>query len=193
MTTVVIPVKPFGIAKERLSAVVDRPTKARLGRAVAAHTIRQAQSVTPAVTVVTPDDTVAAWARDRGCEFVTEPAGAGLNGAARWAVDRQEGPWLVLHADLPLITPADVERLTSGAESGWCLAPAHDGGTSALGGRGPFEFSYGPGSFARHLAAAEPPVTVVSSVGLAVDLDDAHDLAVIRRHPDGSWIERYLG
>ncbi len=193
MTTVIIPVKPFGVAKERLSGVMDRPTRARLGKAVAAHTIRQARAVTPAVVVVTPDAGVAAWADDQGCQVITEPAGGGLDAAASWAVEHQDGPWLVLHADLPLLAPAEVRLLLDGVASGWCLAPAHDGGTSAVGGRGHFEFSYGPGSFSRHLSRTVPPVSIVSQVGLAIDLDDADDLEVILRHPAGSWMGRYLG
>ncbi len=62
-----------------------------------------------------------------------------------------------------------------------------------MGGRGHFEFSYGPGSFSRHLSRTVPPVSIVSQVGLAIDLDDADDLEVILRHPAGSWMGRYLG
>lgn len=193
MTAVIIPVKPFGIAKARLSSVLDRRSRARLGRAVAEHTIRQAQSTDAEVVVVTPDDDVAAWAHGRGCNVITEPAGAGLNRAAAVAVGVRTDPWVVLHADLPLLRTKDVAMLVDLAAAGWCLAPAHDGGTSAVGGRGEFAFSYGPGSFARHLATIAGPVAIVSRIGLAVDLDDAHDLTVIQHHPDGAWIERYLG
>jgi len=193
VTTIIIPVKPFGIAKERLSGVLDQSTRARLGKAVAAHTIRQAQAIASRVTIVTPDEAVAAWAADQDCAVVAEPPAAGLDRAAALATGHHQDRWVVLHADLPLLQPDDVALVVSAVASGWVLAPAHDGGTSAVGGRGSFGFSYGPGSFVRHLAAAGPPVTVVSRTGLAVDLDDAHDLDVIRRHPDGSWIERYLG
>lgn len=193
MTTVIIPVKPFGVAKARLSGVLDRATRARLGKAVAAHTVSQAQTLTDHVCVVTPDDAVAAWAADHGCTVVAEPPLAGLNGAAALATSLHDESWVVLHADLPLLQPDDVASLIAGTAHGWVLAPAHDGGTSGIGGHGSFDFAYGPGSFSRHLAAARRPTTVVSRVGLAVDLDDAHDLAVIRRHPRGSWVEQYLG
>lgn len=193
MTTFVVPVKPFGVAKERLSGVLDRTTRARLGKAVAAHTVAQARAITSRVMIVTPDDAVAAWAADQGCMVIAEPTGAGLNAAAALATGFIDDSWVVLHADLPLLQPADAAALADAASDGWVLAPAHDGGTSAVGGRGSFRFSYGPGSFRRHLAATDRMPMIISSVALAVDLDDAHDLEVIRRHAHGSWIERYLG
>lgn len=193
MIHIIIPVKPFGIAKKRLSSVLDGPTRARLGRAVAARTIERAHHVTPEVSIVTPDEGVAAWGRRQGCNVILEPPGAGLNGASTHAIAQCEGRWLVLHADLPLLSVDEVAGLASDALEGWVLAPAHDGGTSAVGGTGSFCFAFGPGSFHRHLAAVDSRVRIVSTVGLALDLDDAHDLDVIRRHPAGTWIESYLG
>lgn len=193
MTGIVIPVKPFGVAKERLSGVLSAAARARLGRAVAAHTIETAQQVTPLVTVVTPDESIGTWAQQRGCTALLEPPNVGLNGAAGFAVARQDGPWLVLHADLPLLTEAEVSALAVAARRGRVLAPSHDGGTSAVGGQGQFDFAFGPGSFHQHLARVDAPVEIHTTVGLAIDLDDPHDLGVIRRHPAGSWIEAYLG
>ena len=67
------------------------------------------------------------------------------------------------------------------------LAPSYDGGTSALGGRGPFQFAYGVASFHRHLHAGRAP-SVVSSLGFQLDIDSPDDLFVAAHHPRGAWL-----
>lgn len=187
-----IPIKPFGIAKARLSDVLDAATRARLGMAVAAHTIAVTTEVCGAPAVVTPDEGVAQWAAQQGCDVVREDRSAGLNSAARLAVATTEGDWLVLHADLPLVRTDDIAELVNDAHH-TVLAPSHDGGTTAVRHRGPFTFDFGAGSFHAHLARLAGTARIVSRLGLAVDLDDHHDLEIIRRHPLGAWIEVHLG
>jgi 2-phospho-L-lactate guanylyltransferase (CobY/MobA/RfbA family) len=72
------------------------------------------------------------------------------------------------------------------------IAPSHDGGTSLVAGHTRFPFTYGPGSFHRHVAAATAvsasPAAIVVRPGLALDLDTAEDLAVAGTLPAGAWI-----
>lgn len=189
---VVIPVKPFGVAKRRLAGVLDAPHRSRLGREVASRTIDAARASGAGVAIVTADPGVAEWARRQDAAVVSDP-GLGLDEAARAAVEAAQGrPWVVLHADLPLIAPADVAAVLAALETnGSVIAPSYDGGTSALGGSGSFSFRYGPGSFHRHFAAA-PRMQVVARVGLAIDLDAPSDLEAARRHRRGSWLAEFV-
>lgn len=177
-----IPVKPFGVAKARLSPVMDAVARSRLGRFIAWRTASTAASAGATVVIVTADAGVAAWARDLGHEVVMEHPrhGSGLNGAAAAGVARagEAGvPWAILHADLPIVGIGDLTRAFADGRRGWVLAPSHDGGTNLIAGPGlDFPFSYGPGSFRRHLGAV-PGARVVSRPGLALDLDTPRDLA----------------
>jgi 2-phospho-L-lactate guanylyltransferase len=92
--------------------------------------------------------------------------------------------WAVVHADLPLLTPQDLDAIRHAAGAGGriVLSPSHNGGTSAIAGSTPtFPFRYGPGSFRRHLATVGGDVRVVVRRGLAVDVDQPGDLAAARR------------
>jgi 2-phospho-L-lactate guanylyltransferase len=173
-----IPVKPFTVAKARLSSTLDAATRSRLGRSIAARTAAVATATGADVRIVTGDHAVAAWADDLGYATLAERPGGGLDGAADAVVTATADDWAVLHADLPLVTIAELHRAFASDRP--VVAPTHDGGTSLIKGAGPFRFSYGPGSFRRHLGAM-PGAEVVSTPGLALDLDTARDLAVMRR------------
>lgn len=185
-----IPVKPFTVAKARLGSVLDAGSRRRLGRAIAARTATCAAETGAEVCIVTGDDGVAAWAHRLGFSVLAEPTGAGLDGAAGAVALAAPDDWAVLHADLPLLTS---QELTSAlGHAGPVIAPSHDGGTSLVKASGSFPFAYGPASFRRH-RAARPTATVVTTPGLALDLDTARDLTVARRLAAGRWLEELLG
>ena len=190
-----IPIKPFGVAKRRLAGQLDGPTRSRIGRAIAARTAAAAIDAGALVAVVTADSGVARWARRGGYLTVEEPAGGGLNGAAEAvAVEavRRQRPWAVIHADLPLISPGALLPVFDMARRHTVLVPSHDGGTNVVAGRGSrFEFSYGPASFHRHIAA-HPRSQVISNPQLALDLDTEQDLARILALPGGAWLRRLI-
>jgi 2-phospho-L-lactate guanylyltransferase len=188
---IAIPVKPFGVAKRRLAGVLDAAERSRLGREVASRTIAAAQRTGAHVAVVTADRGVAAWARSQGTSVIVDP-GSGLDNAALAAVEAAHGvPWVIVHADLPLVAPADMVTALDALETdGSVIAPSYNGGTSVLGGRGAFTFRYGPGSFHRHLAQA-PQMTVLTTIGLAIDLDAPSDLEAAKRHALGSWLSEF--
>lgn len=175
-----IPVKPFGVAKARLAPLLDATGRARLGMAIAARTIRVAARVgSPAV--VTGDDAVAEWAAAHGADVIREQPG-GLDGAASAIVaDADGGPWMVLHADLPRVRPDDLRHVAHALDTvPAVLAPSWDGGTSLYASTGPARFSYGPGSFHRHLRRS-PGALVLVRPGLALDLDTPSDYRAWRR------------
>lgn len=113
----------------------------------------------------------------------------GLNAELAAVADEcGSSPLLVIHADLPLVSEADVTALLAAAERGYALAPdRHGTGTNALALRDPagFSFAFGPGSFARHCAADRPRPVAVLRRGLSLDIDAPQDLNEARKlaHP----------
>lgn len=191
---VVIPVRSFRLGKTRLGGAVGEDRRVRLGRAL---TFRVASAVETAgllPLVVTADAEVATWATAEGFPSLPDP-GSGLDDAAAAGVEWAEmshSSWIVLHADLPLLESRDIGTLAALLAEGFDpIAPSSDGGTSAVGGREGFAFSFGEGSFHRHLTRLASP-KVVTSPGLLLDLDSPADLAAAVAHPRGRWLREVL-
>ncbi len=176
---VLVPVKAFGEAKGRLDAALEPSARATLARSMADRVLDAA--VPLPVAVVCDDTEVATWARRRGALVVWEP-GRGLNGAVEAGVSRLTSAGaaqvIVAHADLP--RASDLSLV--GLEPGITLVPdRHGNGTNVIAlptGIG-FRFSYGPGSFARHLGEARRlgvSVRVLHRPDLAWDVDEPADV-----------------
>jgi 2-phospho-L-lactate/phosphoenolpyruvate guanylyltransferase len=176
---VLVPVKSFAEAKVRLASALDTESRAALARQMA-EVVLAAASPLP-VAVVCDDPEVAEWARGRGAEVFWRPE-RGLNGAVADGVarfgSRGYDRVIVAHADLPL-----AEHLGWVAEfDGVTLVPdRRDDGTNVIcvPTRVGFEFSYGPGSFQRHIAETERlglPFRVVREPRLGWDVDHPADL-----------------
>jgi 2-phospho-L-lactate guanylyltransferase len=96
---------------------------------------------------------------------------------------------LVLPADLPLISPQDVETLISKADQPPVVVIAPDrrrSGTNALLAIPPglIEYDFGPDSFQRHLDRAEQAgvrVEVCELPSLGLDVDIPEDLEILRQ------------
>ena len=183
----VLPVKSPGTGKSRLSAAIGDAARRRLADAVARHVVGVAAASGLEPFIVTDDAALDAWATGQGFHTIADP-GHGLDSAAGAGVEAAgTAPWLVLHTDLPLISEATLRPVVEALERGPVVAPAHDGGTNAVGGSGTMTFSFGPGSFHRHLARM-PTATVVADPSLALDVDTARELAIAMRDPDGAWL-----
>jgi 2-phospho-L-lactate/phosphoenolpyruvate guanylyltransferase len=192
-----LPLKAFTAAKGRLEGLLAPPARAGLSRAMAERVAAACAEAGATVLVVTPDSFVAAWARGLGFEVIAEPPGGGLNGAAAAAAAeavRREMPWCIVHADLPLLTPALVRAFTAALGPRTAvLAPSRQGGTNLLGAAAPLGFAYGPRSFGRHLAAARSlERRVMVTTGTALDLDTPEDLLGAASLPGGAWLGAYL-
>jgi len=186
---VLVPVKAFHEAKRRLHHALSAAERSALARSMAARVLAAAAPLP--VAVVCDDTEVADWARTRGALVVWEP-GRGLNGAVEAGVDRLRRAGVaqvtVSHADLPL-----ANRLAQvGSSPGVTLVPDRYGnGTNviAVPSDAGFRFSYGPGSFARHLAEAERigmPPRVLDLPDLAWDVDEPDDMLPAPRVPTGT-------
>jgi 2-phospho-L-lactate guanylyltransferase (CobY/MobA/RfbA family) len=139
---------------------------------------------------VTADREVAEWAANNGFPSVAERR-PGLDQAARagaeWA-RASNSSHIVIHADLPLLSAVELTQFSDIGQSGVeVIAPSADGGTSAISAKTPIEYSYGPGSFHRHLRQMNNPV-VVATMGFLHDLDSPKDLESASKHPRGSWL-----
>ena len=188
-----IPLRDFESAKSRLADELPPEHRARVAAAVAGRVAEACAGAGWKVVVVSSAPDVTEWCRARRLEILPDP-GAGLDAAATAAISGVAGPWMVVHGDLPLITPTDLDGIAAAARRGSVvLAPSRDGGTNLIAATGGFRFAYGPGSFARHVAAAaqRTPLIVVRT-GLAVELDTPADLAATVRRPDGRWLAEFL-
>lgn len=144
--------------------------------------------------IVTADGAVGEWATRAGFPSIGDP-GDGLDAAARTGVEwagASDSTWLVVHADLPLLSAADLEALAAPIDEGPVIAPSSDGGTSAIGARGPADFAFGDSSFHRHVVMF-PGSKVVTRPGLLLDLDSPDDLEAASSAPRGAWIKDLLG
>ena len=101
---------------------------------------------------------------------------------------------VVLPADLPRITAADIDALVRAARSGGCsIAPDASGtGTNALClmGAQPFRFQFGPDSQSLHLREAQHlglTPQIIHLPGLAFDVDSPADL---QRLEEQQWRAR---
>ncbi len=179
---VAIPVKAFAVAKARLADVLSPDKRERLGRTLAARAVATVAAAGAQPAVVTGDPAVTAWAQGRGVRVIPEPDPGGLNCAATaattTALDAHQ-PWFILHADLPWLEPDELAGALAHVAAGrYVICPSYDGGTTGLGGPGPFVFRYGPASFHRHLAIMGGSAhTVFVSAGFALDIDSPADLA----------------
>jgi 2-phospho-L-lactate guanylyltransferase len=186
-----IPVKPFEAAKQRLAAVMQPATRRRLSRALAAHTLEVAARSGAVPLILAADHEVATWARSEEVEALLD-LGSPLNVAAAGGValaGRRGMPWMICHADLPLLEEADLEPMVTAVALGQdVIAPSTDGGTTVLGSeRRDIEFAYGPVSFHRHLPQLRSPLIRVAA-GTSIDLDEPADLVAALNHPRGRWL-----
>ena len=181
-----VPIKAFSQAKQRLAAELTSEQRAQLARAMANHVIRIAQPLE--VFVICGSQEVKDWAQQQNIA-VLDDAGAGLNEAVDLGMNHLRqlgfGQAIIAHADLPLATGFG-QLAEAGENNEIVLVPdRHGTGTNVLSlpvGCG-FEFAYGAGSFERHLAEAQRlsqttglKVTVLQDQGLAWDVDEPADL-----------------
>ena len=179
--TVLVPVKAFAQAKQRLADVLDPGARRALAVAMAETVLRAARDLPAAV--VCDDEEVREWATGQGAQAIWTP-GLGLNGAVAAGIVHLHGRGIdrviVAHADLPLAV--DVTWLAD--TDGVTLVPdRHLDGTNVLcvPAASGFAPAYGAGSFRAHRAEAARlglVARLVSDTALGWDVDVRADLAV---------------
>lgn len=187
----VVPVRDFATAKSRLRADLPARTVAAIARALAVgcvDALAGARGISR-ICVVSDVDLSRHFAKPLA-EVVVQRPGGGLNGAVEdglaWAARvAPESRRLVIHADLPGVTPREIEGLLAEAAGPGADAFVRDRpgtGTTALvlapgSGRRP---SFGPGSAARHAALGYAEIQLPEASGLRNDLDTLEELAAVR-------------
>jgi 2-phospho-L-lactate/phosphoenolpyruvate guanylyltransferase len=194
VTWVIVLVKDFGSAKERLRPALGPRSRRTLARRNATLAVRAAAAGDHTL-VVAGGQGVAALAETWGVDVLLEPRQQGQNVAARRGIDRAiEGgadAVLLLSSDLPLVTKASVRELLDAA--GRHSAPVAvavpavgRGGTNALYLRpaAAIGLHFGDDSLARFRHEAETrgvEFVMHASDAMALDLDEPSDLDRLRR------------
>jgi 2-phospho-L-lactate guanylyltransferase len=187
----IIPVKPLNRAKSRLSQVLPPEERQQLAENMLRHVLQVVRDVPQVMgtLVISRDSKALAIARDYGARTVVESGAPELNAAlmrATQVVRQWKGhAILILPADLPLLAPEDVTCLLELGQTERTVVIATDlnkDGTNALFIRPPglIGYSYGTGSYERHLAMAEQAgaaVKLYESERLMLDIDMPEDLA----------------
>jgi 2-phospho-L-lactate guanylyltransferase len=172
-----VPIRSFE-GMTRLTSVLDPQQRSVLARRLASGVLEAVSGAGLHTIVITSSDDVARWAH-RNTATVHEDPQMGLSEAISACVlSIRSAPWLVIHADLPLVTPQAITAVAEASRSASVLAPSYDGGTTVIAGQGPFPFSYGVGSFQRHYASA-PGARIIVSPELSIDIDTKQGLKLI--------------
>ena len=194
VTWVVVLIKDFDSAKQRLSPALGAKSR----RALARNNARLAARAAAAgdhVLIVTGADEVADMARAWGAEVLLEPREEGQNVAARRGIDRAKAAGadavLLLSSDLPLVSEDAIRDMLQAASRlpspVAVAAPAIGrGGTNALYLRPPdaIGLHFGDESLPQFRADAEQrgvKFALFESDALALDLDEPADLARVSR------------
>lgn len=191
----IVPVKPLRRGKSRLASILTEDERTFLNYSMMGHMMKTLAAV-PAidrVLVISRDPAALAMARDFGARTVLEDSNSELNMALQRATVVAQlyaaQSVLVLPADLPLVTPQTIEGIIAKAVNPpqVIIAPdRHREGTNALllNPVGLIKYTYGPGSFHKHVEQAEKKrisVEIHEDPALALDLDLPEDLELLRQ------------
>lgn len=192
-----VPVKSFTDAKQRLRSVLPDHLRSALARHCAETVLRAGADL--GVWVVCDDDDIDTWARQHGASVLRTTA-AGLNpaitdGAAQLAASGAD-PVVIAHGDLPLARRLGSLLDAPPPDTTVTLVPdlGFDGTNVMVLPRsliGRFTFRYGRGSFLAHLGEAlrqGAAVRIIRDTELAHDIDTPDDL----ERPEMEEIRQWL-
>jgi 2-phospho-L-lactate guanylyltransferase len=191
-TIAILPVKSFGAAKQRLAPAFGSGSRQALAQAMFSDVLGSLRRVKglDAVAVVTADRVAEAAALGERVQVLRDTEQAGQSPAAAigiaYAQARGFERVLLVPGDTPLLDPGEIEALlVLGREEQLdvvVVPDRHGEGTNALLLRPPDAIapSFGPGSLARHVSAAQAPGlshAVKRVPTLMLDVDTGDDLA----------------
>jgi len=189
----IVPVKPLRRGKSRLAGMLTEEERTRLNRYLLEHVLTVLKDV-PEIEhtlVVSRDPAALALTRAMGGRTVLEDGAPQFNTALNraTAVAHAHGAHavLILPADLPLITAADIKKMLTRGKKAPVVVIAPDrrkDGTNALlvNPAGLIDYEYGPESSMRHAergAKAGAEVAIVRSKAIGLDLDLPEDLELV--------------
>ncbi len=191
--TALVPVRDFGVGKSRLAPALDEESRAELSRWMLTRVLSTLKNVPriDEVAVLSDGADVLSLGEALGAKKIKCPArdmNADLELGRAWAMERGARWLLIVHGDLPALTPLEVDamlgRAGDGSEDCAVLAPSVDGGTNGLliGPPDSLPFAFGPESFQRHLdsaAARNLRTERFDSPGFRLDVDTLSDLSAL--------------
>ncbi len=207
MRALLLPVKRIENAKQRLATLLSPAQRQGLMAAMTADMFAAAAAATAPerVFVVTADPAATVAAERHGWTVLHETRQISESASVDDASARCEAlgvtALLRLPLDLPLVTGADIDSVFAHPmpARGVLMVPSRDGtGTNAILRAPPtlFASQFGPGSYAKHQAAAAAagvaPVEL-RNPHIEMDVDDPEDLrALLARGPvggaTGAWL-----
>ena len=186
---ILVPVKNFTHAKQRLAPLLDSSARTKLAQAMLFDVLETlaACSNRHEVGLVTSDPFAIDAARHFKFEVIADHSNRSetdaIEMATKFCESRGVDHTLVIPGDIPLIQPSELEMIFQTAPGqGSVLVPSADGrGTNAVwrSPAGLFPLRFGNDSFQPHLAAAraaKKPCVVLSLPGIALDVDGPSDL-----------------
>ncbi|MFH1605609.1 MAG: 2-phospho-L-lactate guanylyltransferase [Pseudomonadota bacterium] len=202
----VVPVKRLADTKRRLMPLLNSQERAAFAHAMledvlSALTLSRSLA---GIIVITSDQSAVALAQAASVRIMDDSENAGLiaalTKAARQLAEEGRDGMLVIPADVPLITAADIETLAlthRGAPSVTLVPACNDGGTNALccSPPGVMRFCFGEDSFRQHRDEAQargidPQVLRLERIGQ--DIDRPADVAAFLRRPSATRSYAYL-
>jgi 2-phospho-L-lactate/phosphoenolpyruvate guanylyltransferase len=189
---VVIPIKAFEQAKDRLSGVLTADQRNRLARATALGVLNSVRGTQ--VFVICSDQDVSEWAETHGATVVSQSA-IGLNAAVQEGISaaRAYERVMIVHSDLPFPSKLGSLLVSSHSNNSVTIVPdRHHDGTNVLiiptGAN--FHCHYGAQSFSAHVTEANTlglAIEIIEDDELALDIDTPDDLLVLPTE----WLEQH--
>jgi 2-phospho-L-lactate guanylyltransferase len=194
MKTVLLPVKDFKDAKQRLAAVLDPEQRAGLASAMLADVLDalSAANQPERIVVYTASESVIRHVAPFGFQIIREHEVHGHSAAVNSllpALLAESQRVLVIASDLPHLSADEIDRAFTVECGSIGIMPSRDGtGTNGLLFTSPSFISvdYGDGSFIRHKKAALHSgftPAVFEMIGIAFDIDTPEDLRLFTEDP----------
>lgn len=201
----IVPLNVIKKSKARLSPLLRPAERARLTIAMLSDVLsalKRAQGVS-SVILVSADKSARGIARRFRVSFVWEGERRGLNKGLRLAIRKSKrkgaSAVLIIHADLPLLTPRELDMFLAKSRAyPVAITPSKDGtGTNALFLRPPeiIRPAFGKESFRRHRLLADRKklrCKVLRLRGISFDLDEPRDLLQLMRRSISNETGRFL-
>lgn len=189
----IVPVKPLRLGKSRLAGVLTDDERANLNRRLLIHTIKNLRQIREIhqVLVISRDPQALVLARKMGAHSVQETTSSQLNRALERATmmakrNNIQGV-LIIPADLPLLTPPDVEAMIDKSMNPPVVVIAPDrrhDGTNALlvSPPGFIQYDFGVNSFDKHCERARQAgarLVTLELPNLLIDIDLPEDYHLV--------------
>jgi len=200
-----IPVKSLATAKQRLADALNQAQRSQLAEAMLRDVMTAAAGVQDRldVALVTGDARAQRLARDFGFGVIedtrNESETAAIAMATAWSEQRGYDTTVVVPADIPLITAAELHRVLDAAPAtGAVFVPAYDRRGSNCLLRRPaslINLRFGNDSFLPHCEAMHrtgKELVILEMPGIGLDIDNPHELDLLVQRDGDTNAQRLL-